>query len=515
MNHNLSKLWLLFIGCLLPVAAMAQEIVPVEIVPAEIEIAEVGPVVEEFRPFAGRSVWLPMGLGRVGAVNGIAHFQGDLLVLTALGELYRRGQDGFELVFATMRVEGEALDDEDLHQRVVDRMDELIDPGSDDPAEVYNDDEEFTDTEILEAVDAQRELAMEEIGEAFDVAHAELLQEQARELDGAVASSLWVENGKLWLMTSGGTLTASTTAYEFSPSDDLDLVAPPVQVSLRSGGSVWADQRGVFRTDSRTGTQVAALGLSGGIRSIVEADDGHLFAAGERGCFESSDGGYSFTPLNTGLMNMSAYAVLVLDGRIILGSDDGLLALHVSEELVDFGGGDDYPKINTLFSLAASRPGIVVDLNLNARKWRALIPSLVLEGVYLPGASLSWAESSGTERSPDGLWTIVSRFEWDGVRRASELSEPIVINREVFNGGPIDHQVMVSRLRSAGNRYEAAVASKLVRLYNKRAALASLPLADEIAKRTKNALEVMEVEAQISVLVGRWFSSSPSIKELK
>jgi hypothetical protein len=25
----------------------------------------------------------------------------------------------------------------------------------------------------------------------------------------------------------------------------------------------------------------------------------------------------------------------------------------------------------------------------------------------------------------------------------------------------------------------------------------------------------MEVEAQISVLVGRWFSSSPSIKELK
>jgi hypothetical protein len=74
---------------------------------------------------------------------------------------------------------------------------------------------------------------------------------------------------------------------------------------------------------------------------------------------------------------------------------------------------------------------------------------------------------------------------------------------------------MVSRLRSAGNRYEAAVASKLVRLYNKRAALASLPLADEIAKRTKNALEVMEVEAQISVLVGRWFSSSPSIKELK
>ena len=74
---------------------------------------------------------------------------------------------------------------------------------------------------------------------------------------------------------------------------------------------------------------------------------------------------------------------------------------------------------------------------------------------------------------------------------------------------------MASRLRSAGNRYEAAVASKLVRLYNKRAALVSLPIAEEIAMRTKNALEVMEVEAQISVLVGRWFASSPVMKELR
>ena len=503
-------LWIVLTACFLPVNAVAQSELE-----GDAEEAVTVPVVKEFRPYAGRSVWLPTDLRRVGPVHGVARFHDDLLVLTALGELYRQDENGFELLFATMRVESEVPDDEELHQRVVDRIDELIDPTNEDTSESYDDDEELADEEIVAAVEEQQELALEQIGEAFDLAQAELLQEQSGEFDGAVASSLWVENGQLWLMTSGGVLTASSTDYAFRPIDDPTLMAPPVQVSLRAGGSVWADQRGVFRTDSRTGTQVAALGIEGGIRSIVEVDDGHLIAAGERGCFESSDGGYSFTRLNTGLMNTAAYALALWNGKIFLGSDDGLLALHVSEAFIQYSDSDDYPEINTLFALAANRSGVSVDLDLNTRKWKTLMPSFVLEGVFLPGASLKWAESSGTSRSPDASWTVVSRFVWDGVRRSSDISEPIVINKEVFRGSVMDQQAMASRLRSAGNRYEAAVASKLVRLYNKRAALVSLPIAEEIAMRTKNALEVMEVEAQISVLVGRWFASSPVMKELR